>query len=45
MFVLILKIISMDSDSGLSINLGETYLVTEIDNERLGQQKSDLIVL
>ena len=29
----------------LSLNLGETYLVTENRNERLGKQKLDLIVL
>jgi len=27
------------------MNLGETYLVTENSNERLGNQKLDLVVL
>jgi len=27
------------------MNLGETYLVTENGNERLGKQKLDLIIL
>jgi Xaa-Pro dipeptidase len=35
----------MDSDSNLAMNLGETYLVTEKGNERLGKQKLDLVVL
>jgi len=35
----------MDSDSNLAMNLGETYLVTESGNERLGKQKLDLVVL
>ena len=29
----------------LAMNLGETYLVTETDNEMLGKQKLDLVVL
>ena len=29
----------------LAMNLGETYLVTETGNERLGKQKLDLVVL
>ena len=29
----------------LAMNLGETYLVTENGNERLGKQKLDLVVL
>jgi Xaa-Pro dipeptidase len=37
--------ILMDSDSNLAMNLGETYLVTEKGNERLGKQKLDLVVL
>ena len=35
----------MDSDNQLAMNLGETYLVTEQGNERLGKQKIDLVVL
>ena len=34
----------MDSDNQLTMNLDETYLVTESVNERLGKQKSDLII-
>jgi len=35
----------MDSDNNLAMNLGETYLVTENNNERLGKQKLDLVTL
>ena len=35
----------MDSDNGLAMNLGETYLVTDRGNERLGKQKLDLVIL
>jgi Xaa-Pro dipeptidase len=45
MFLLILKMILVDSDSGLSMSFKETYLVTENGNERLGQQMSNLVVL
>ena len=37
--------IFMDSDNQLAMNLGETYLVTENGNERLGNQKLDLVAL
>jgi Xaa-Pro dipeptidase len=37
--------ILMDSDNNLAMNLGETYLITEKGNERLGKQKLDLVVL
>ena len=40
-----MHMILMDSDNELAMNLGETYLVTESGNERLGKQKIDLIVL
>jgi len=43
--VFFMHMILMDSDSGLAMNLGETYLVTENGNERLGKQKLDLVVL
>ncbi|MDB9812694.1 Xaa-Pro peptidase family protein [Candidatus Pelagibacter sp.] len=43
--VFFMHMILMDSDSKLAMNLGETYLVTENGNERLGQQKLDLVVL
>jgi len=39
--IFFMHMILMDSDSGL----GETYLVTENGNERLGKQKLDLVVL
>ena len=39
--VFFMHIILLDSDIGL----GETYLVTENGNERLGKQKLDLVVL
>ncbi len=40
-----MHMILMVSENQLAMNLGETYLVTEKDNERLGNQKLDLIVL
>ena len=43
--VFFMHMILMDSDSGLAMNLGETYLVTETGNTRLGKQKLDLVVL
>ena len=43
--VFFMHMILMDSDSKLAMNLGETYLVTENGNERLGKQKLDLVVL
>jgi len=43
--VFFLHMILMDSSSNLAMNLGETYLVTENGNERLGKQKLDLVVL
>ena len=43
--VFFMHMILMDSDNNLVMNLGETYLVTENDNERLGKQKLDLVVL
>ena len=43
--VFFLHMILMDSDNELAMNLGETYLVTEDGNERLGKQKLDLVVL
>ena len=35
----------MDSENQLAMNLGETYLITENGNERLGKKKLDLVVL
>ena len=43
--VFFLHMILMDSANELAMNLGETYLVTENGNERLGNQKLDLVVL
>ena len=43
--VFFMHMILMDSNNQLAMNLGETYLVTENGNERLGKQKLDLVVL
>ena len=43
--VFFIHMILMDSEAQLAMNLGETYLVTEDGNERLGKQKLDLVVL
>jgi len=43
--VFFMHMILMDSENQLAMNLGETYLVTEDGNERLGKQKLDLVVL
>jgi len=43
--VFFMHMILMDSVNELAMNLGETYLVTENGNERLGQQKLDLVTL
>ena len=43
--VFFIHMILMDSEAQLAMNLGETYLVTETGNERLGKQKLDLVVL
>ena len=43
--VFFMHMILMDSDNELAMNLGETYLVTENGNERLGEQKLDLVIL
>ena len=40
-----MHMILTDSEAQLAMNLGETYLVTEIGNERLGKQKLDLVIL
>merc|ERR1711969_389421 len=41
--VFFMHMILMDSEAQLAMNLGETYLVTETGNERLGKQKLDLV--
>jgi len=43
--VFFMHMILMDSEVQLAMNLGETYLVTETGNERLGKQKLDLVIL
>jgi Xaa-Pro dipeptidase len=43
--IFFMHMILMDSENNLAMNLGETYLVTENGNERLGKQKLDLVVL
>ena len=43
--IFFMHMILMDSENQLAMNLGETYLVTENGNERLGKQKLDLVVL
>ncbi len=43
--VFFIHMILMDSDNKLAMNLGETYLVKEKGNERLGKKKLDLIIL
>ena len=43
--IFFMHMILMDSENNLAMNLGETYLVTENGNERLGNQKLDLVVI
>ena len=43
--IFFMHMILMDSDNQLAMNLGETYLVTENGNVRLGKQKLDLVTL
>ena len=42
--VFFMHMILMDSDNQLAMNLGETYLLTDKGNERLGVKKIDLVV-
>jgi Xaa-Pro dipeptidase len=42
--IFFMHMILMDSENQLAMNLGETYLVTEKGNERLGKKKLDLVV-
>ena len=42
--IFFMHMILMDSDNQLAMNLGETYLVTDSGNERLGKKKLDLVV-
>ena len=41
--VFFMHMILMDSKNELAMNLGETYLVTQSGNERLGKKKLDLV--
>jgi len=43
--VFFMHMILMDSDNQLAMNLGETYLVTDDGNQRLGKKKIDLVIL
>ena len=43
--VFFMHMILMDSTNQLAMNLGETYLVTENGNERLGKKKIDIVIL
>ena len=43
--VFFMHMILMDSENKLAMNLGETYLIKEKNNERLGKKKLDLIIL
>jgi len=43
--IFFMHMILMDSKNQLAMNLGETYLVTEKGNERLGKKKLDLVIL
>jgi Xaa-Pro dipeptidase len=42
--IFFMHMILMDSVNELAMNLGETYLVTEAGNERLGKKKLDLVI-
>jgi len=42
--IFFMHMILMDSENQLAMNLGETYLVTEKGNERLGKKKLDLVI-
>ncbi len=43
--IFFMHMILMDSENQMAMNLGETYLVTDKGNERLGKQKLDLVIL
>ena len=42
--IFFIHMILMDSDNQLAMNLGETYLITDSGNQRLGKKKLDLVV-
>ena len=41
--VFFMHMILMDSENQLAMNLGESYLLTNSGNERLGKKKLDLV--
>jgi len=41
--IFFMHMILMDSDNELAMNLGETYLISQSGNERLGKKKLDLV--
>ena len=41
--VFFMHMIIMDSENQLAMNLGETYLVKQLGNERLGKKKLELV--
>ena len=41
--VFFMHMIIMDSENQLAMNLGETYLVKQLENERLGKKKLELV--
>jgi len=41
--IFFMHMILMDSDNKLAMNLGETYLISQSGNERLGKKKLDLV--
>jgi len=43
--IFFMHMILMDSENQIAMNLGETYLLTDKGNERLGKKKLDLVVL
>ena len=43
--IFFMHMILMDTENQLAMNLGETYLITDNGNERLGKQKLDLVIL
>ena len=43
--IFFMHMILMDSTNELAMNLGESYLVTENGNQRLGKKKLDLVIL
>ena len=42
--VFFMHMILMDSKNQLTMNLGETYLVTNSENQRIGKKKLDLVI-